>query len=80
VGQPASRFFRSVSLTLREAWAQLCDKASFLSKLSDCDGESSETHSALDFAKDCGYVSARHHSELVGHDRKISRMPVGVMK
>ena len=30
----------------------------FLSKLSDCDGENSETDSSVDFAQDCGYISA----------------------
>ena len=40
-------------------------EAHFLSKLSDCDGENSETDSALDFAKDCGYISQGEHWELL---------------
>ncbi len=49
---------RSVCLNLREAWAKRRYEAHFLSKLSDCDGENSETDSSVDFAQDCGYISA----------------------
>src|SRR6266700_1052868 len=52
------RSSRSVCLNLREAWARRGYKAHFLSKLSDCDGENSETDSSVDFAQDCGYISA----------------------
>ena len=52
------RSSRSVCLNLREAWAKRRYEAHFLSKLSDCDGENSETDSSVDFAQDCGYISA----------------------
>ena len=52
------RSSRSVCLNLREAWAKRRYEAHFLSKLSDCDGENSETDSSMDFAQDCGYISA----------------------
>ncbi|MFW5982881.1 MAG: four helix bundle protein, partial [bacterium] len=45
------RSSRSVCLNLREAWAKRRYEAYFLSKLTDCDGENSETNTALDFAK-----------------------------
>jgi four helix bundle protein len=51
------RSSRSVCLNLREAWAKRRYEAHFVSKLTDCDGENSETDSSLDFAKDCGYVT-----------------------
>src|SRR5881398_3548980 len=59
------RSSRSVCLNLREAWAKRRYEAHFLSKLSDCDGENSETDSSMDFAQDCGYISAEQHEQLV---------------
>ncbi len=46
------RSSRSVCLNLREAWAKRRYQAHFISKLTDCDGENSETASSLDFAHD----------------------------
>jgi four helix bundle protein len=51
------RSSRPVCLNLREAWAKRRYEAHFVSKLSDCDGENSETDSSLDFALACGYIS-----------------------
>src|SRR5260370_38939693 len=58
------RSSRSVSMCLREAWAKRRYLAHFVSKLTDCDGENSETDTSLDFAKDCGYISAEEHNYL----------------
>src|SRR5213594_4923331 len=58
------RSSRSICLNLREAWAKRRYEAHFVSKLTDCDGENGETESALDFAKDCGYISAKEHESL----------------
>src|SRR5205823_1966457 len=55
------RSSRSVCLKLREAWAKRRYQAHFVSKLTDSDGENSETDSSLDFTKDCGYTSAGEH-------------------
>ena len=59
------RSSRSVCLNLREAWAKRRYEAHFISKLTDCDGENGETNSSLDFAKDCGYITAEQHTEMV---------------
>jgi four helix bundle protein len=59
------RSSRSVSLNLREAWAKRRYEAHFMSKLTDCDGESNETDTALDFAKDCGFITPEDHQRLV---------------
>lgn len=48
------RSSRSVCLNLWEAWTKRRYEAHFLSKLTDCDGESNETDASLDFARDCG--------------------------
>jgi len=68
------RSSRSVCLNLREAWAKRRYEAHFISKLTDCDGENSETNSSLDFAKDCGYISDVLHQELVNETLEIGKM------
>jgi four helix bundle protein len=68
------RSSRSVCLNLREAWAKRRYEAHFISKLTDCDGESNETDSSLDFAKDCGYISNQEHQELAEINRSVGRM------
>ena len=68
------RSSRSVCLNLREAWAKRRYEAHFVSKLTDCDGENSETDSSLDFAKDCSYVTHEQHDELTSLSREIGKM------
>jgi four helix bundle protein len=68
------RSSRSVCLNLREAWAKRRYEAHFVSKLTDCDGENSETDSSLDFAKDCGYITVEQHSELTSLCAEIGKM------
>jgi four helix bundle protein len=68
------RSSRSVCLNLREAWAKRRYEASFASKLTDCDGENSETDSSIDFARDCGYITEQSHEELSGLCQEIGRM------
>ena len=51
------RSSRSVCHNLREAWAKRRYEFHFINKLTDCDGENSETDTALDFAHHCGYIS-----------------------
>src|ERR1035437_8961311 len=68
------RSSRSVCLNLREAWAKRRYEAHFVSKLTDCDGENSETDSSLDFSKDCRYISALEHQELSGLCCEVGKM------
>ncbi len=68
------RSSRSVCLNLREAWAKRRYRAHFISKLSDCDGENSETDSALDFSLDCEYISKTQHSELASLCQEVGKM------
>lgn len=68
------RSSRSVCLNLREAWSKRRYEAHFVSKLTDCDGENSETDSALDFARDCGYISEEEHRNLTALCAKVGRM------
>ncbi len=68
------RSSRSVCLNLREAWAKRRYEAHFISKLTDSDGENSETDSSLDFARDCEYISADEHQALTAKCAEIGRM------
>ncbi len=68
------RSSRSVSMNLREAWAKRRYLAHFVSKLTDCDGENSETDTSLDFARDCGYITDRDHQELTELCLEVGKM------
>ena len=74
------RSSRSICLNLREAWAKRRYEAHFISKLTDCDGENSETDTSLDFARDCGYITAEQHAELVGWCQEIGKMLGSMIK
>jgi four helix bundle protein len=68
------RSSRSVCLNLREAWARRRYPASFVAKLTDCDGENSETDSSLDFALDCRYIDQSGHDTACGMVNEIGKM------
>lgn len=61
-------------MNLREAWAKLRYEAQFINKLTDCDGENTETETALDFALDCGYINNDKHLKLIEEIHQIGRM------
>jgi len=68
------RSSRSVCMNLREAWAKRRYEAHFISKLTDCDGEASETDTSLDFAYICGYITEQQHKALTEKCRSIGSM------
>jgi four helix bundle protein len=68
------RSSRSVCHNLREAWAKRRYPAHFTSKLTDCDGENAETDTALDFARDCNYISLDEHKQLSDVIAEVGRM------
>jgi four helix bundle protein len=68
------RSSRSICLNLREAWAKRRYEAHFISKLTDCDGENSETDTSLDFAKDCAYITPEQHTEMTSLCQEIGKM------
>jgi four helix bundle protein len=74
------RSSRSVCLNLREAWAKRRYEPHFISKLTDCDGENGETESALDFARDCNYLTSEQYRSLTVRCAEIGRMLGGMMK
>ena len=68
------RSSRSVCLNLREAWAKRRYEAHFISKLTDCDGENSETDTSLDFARDCKYITEQQFNEFSALNREVGKM------
>ena len=68
------RSSRSVAMNLREAWAKRRYEAHFISKLTDCDGENSETETSLDFALDCEYITTTEHQQLAEANHSVGRM------
>ena len=69
-----SRRRRTLCLNLREAWAKRRYGAHFISKLTDCDGENSETDSSLDFARDCGFLTLEQHCNLTGICKEVGKI------
>ena len=74
------RSSRSVCSNLREAWAKRRYGAHFVSKLTDCDGENSETDTWLDFAKSCEYLSAEQHRYLIKECQDVGAMLGSMIK
>ncbi len=74
------RSSRSVCLNLREAWSKRRYEAHFINKLTDCDGEKSETDSSLDFSYDCGFIARETHEKLTTQSTEIGKMLGSMLK
>jgi len=74
------RSSRSVCSNLREAWAKRRYEAHFISKLTDADGENSETDTWLDFAKDCSYLEEDDYSRLKERCGAVGKMLGSMLK
>ena len=59
---------------MRKAWAKRQYEAYFINKLTDYDGENSETDSSLDLAKDCGYLSLEERQLLTSLTAEVGKM------
>jgi len=68
------RSSRSVCMNLREAWAKRRYEAHFVMKLTDCDGENSETETSLDYALACSYLTADQHAEMISLSHEVGKM------
>ncbi|NLD37655.1 MAG: four helix bundle protein [Desulfatiglans sp.] len=74
------RASRSVCSNLREAWAKRRYEAHFISKITDSDGENSETDTWLDFALDCGYLNEVNHKHLTEKCSEVGKMLGAMLK
>lgn len=52
----------------------------FISKLTDSDGEATETQVWLDFAFDCGYMSKENRDRLTSGYEQVGKTLSGMMK
>ncbi len=68
------RSSRSVCQNIREAWAKRRYPAHFVSKLTDNDGENSETDTSLDFAWRCQYITDAEHADLTMRCAEVGKM------
>lgn len=68
------RSSRSVCSNIAEAYRKRQYEKHFKSKLSDADGENSETQLWLDFAVACKYISEEKNNELMSKSQEIGKL------
>ena len=73
------RSSRSVAANLAEGFRKRRYPNALVNKLTDCDGEATETQVSLDFALDCGYISKANHDHLTNGHEEVGRMLSGMM-
>jgi len=73
------RSSRSVAANIAEGFRKRRYPNHFVSKLTDCDAEATETQVWVDFAFDCGYLSRENHDHLTEGYEEVGRMLSGMM-
>jgi len=68
------RSSRSVCINIGEGYRKRIYPKHFTSKMTDADGEATETSIWLDFALDCEYIDALTHSALQAKYNEIGKM------
>ena len=68
------RSLRSVCANITEGYRKRKYPKHISSKMTDADGECSETMVWLDFARDCKYLTLEKHIELHDHYLEVGRM------
>ncbi|MFD0989672.1 four helix bundle protein [Mariniflexile jejuense] len=68
------RSSRSVSANISEAYRKRRYPKHFISKLTDADGENSETNTWLDFALACNYISNEDYSKCSDEGKEIGKL------
>ena len=68
------RSSRSVCANLAEAFRKRQYPAHFVSKISDCDAENSETGVWLDFALSCEYITNETYQNLISKNEEVGRL------
>lgn len=68
------RSSRSVNANLAEAYRKRRYPKHFVSKLTDSDGENSETSTWLDFALKCNYISENQHTNLTSLNLEVGKL------
>ena len=73
------RSSRSVAANIAEGFRKRRYPNMLINKLTDCDGEATETQVWLDFAFDCGYLSKVDHDRLIEGYEEVGKMLGGMM-
>ena len=73
------RSSRSVAVNIAEGFRKRQYPKAFVNKLSDSDGEATETQAWLDFALDCGYLNPDDFERLRNGYLEVGRMLGGMM-
>ncbi|GAA3763715.1 four helix bundle protein [Flavobacterium ginsengiterrae] len=68
------RSSRSIPVTIAEAYRKRIYPKHFYSKLTDSDGENSETQVWLEFALSCKYISLELYQELLNESTEIGKL------
>ena len=68
------RSSRSVCANISESYRKRRYPKHFISKLTDADGENSETSTWLDFALSCEYISSETHSKFIEEGKEIGKL------
>ena len=68
------RSSRSVCANISESYRKRRYPKHFISKLTDADGENSETRTWLDFAFDCKYITKDSHSNLTEQNIEVGKL------
>ena len=74
------RSSRSVAVNIAEGFRKRQYPKVFVNKLSDSDGEATETQVWLDFARDCGYILSSDHARLFSKYEEVGRMLGSMMQ
>ena len=73
------RSSRSVAANIAEGFRKRRYPNMLVSKLTDSDGEATETQVWLDFALDCGYISQDNRDRLTAGYEEVGKMLSGMM-
>ncbi len=68
------RSSRSVCANISEAYRKRRYIKNWISKLTDSDGENSESQVWLDFAKACNYITEDVHNQLTERSEEVGRL------
>ena len=74
------RSSRAVGAQIAEAWAKRRYERSFVSKLTDADGEQQETQHWLETAFDCGYLDEADLADLLARCQRVGKLLGGMIE
>ncbi len=73
------RASRSVASNIGEGYRKKRYVRVFVNKMSDADGEATETQVWIDFAESCGYFTKERRAELIAGYEEVGRMLGGMI-